>query len=344
MEEEKVHHEVAEYYGKELKKTSDLKTNACCLTPCSTLPASLMEARGLVSDEVVQSFYGCGSPIPPELKNCVVLDLGSGSGVDSFTCSKLVGENGRVIGVDMTDEQLEKANNNITYHTEKFGYQKPNVSFTKGFIEDLSFLKDGEIDVVISNCVINLCSDKLKVFKEIHRVLKEGGELYFSDVYSSRRIPKNLQNDKELWGECLSGALYLEDFRRLMQKAGFEDTRVISSSEITIANDAIIKRVGPIRFFSNTVRAFKIKSLEDRCEDFGQKATYMGTMEDFPHAFFLDSSHVFVTGYPVAVCGNSAAMVSKTRYAKHFEIDLPGPHLGLFGESSKMGTSAGGCC
>jgi len=263
--------------------------------------------------------------------------------VDSFTCSYLVGEKGKVIGVDMTEEQLEKAKNYVEYHTKKFGYQKPNIEFRTGFIEDLSFINDGSVDVIISNCVINLCANKEKVFQEIHRVLKEGGELYFSDVYANKRIPKELQNDKVLWGECLSGALYLEDFRRIMQKAGFLDVRVVESSEISISNDEINKKVGAIKFYSNTVRAFKIKSLEDKCEDFGQKATYNGTMKDFPHAFFLDRNHIFITGYPVPVCGNSAAMVSKTRYAKHFEIDIPGPHLGLFGKSSTIGKS-GGCC
>lgn len=92
---------------------------------------------------------------------------------------------------------------------------------------------------MISNCVLNLCSDKEKAFREIWRVLKWGGELYFSDVYSDRRIPLEFQQDKTLWGECLSGALYLEDFRRVMQKIGFLDFRVISKSNITIGNPEI---------------------------------------------------------------------------------------------------------
>jgi len=114
-----------------------------------------------------------------------------------------------------------------------------------------------------------------------------------------------------------------------MHRAGFIDFRIVESHEITIKNPEILKKIGQTSYFSNTVRAFKLQSLEDRCEDFGQKATYMGSMQDYPHAFFLDRDRTFVTGHPVSVCGNSAAMVSKTRYRNHFEIDLPGPHLGL---------------
>lgn len=94
---------------------------------------------------------------------------------------------------------------------------------------------------MISNCVLNLCAKKEDAFKEIWRVLKWGGELYFSDVYSDRRIPENLQKDKTLWGECLSGALYIQDFRRIMQKIGFLDFRICSQSDITVGNPEILK-------------------------------------------------------------------------------------------------------
>lgn len=256
----------------------------------------------------------------------------------------------------MTEEQLEKATKQISFHTTQFNYEKPNVEFHKGFIEDLSMISSESVDVVISNCVINLSPEKGKVFKEVHRVLKQGGEFYFSDVYSDRRISKELQKDSVLWGECLTGALYFEDFRRKMKEVGFEDIRVVSSAPVTVQNKEIEKKVGAIRFFSKTVRAFKLP-LEDRCEDYGQKATYKGTEKDFPHAFFLDDHHTFVTGYPVAVCGNTADMLSQTRYQKHFTVTARGNHLGLFdcgtgggsgggggGTSGGSGCSSGSCC
>ena len=151
--------------------------------------------------------------------------MGCGSGRDCYLASSFVGDSGKVIGVDMTDEQLEVARKYVDYHTEKFKLSQPNVEFKKGIIENLkdsAGIEDNSIDVVISNCVVNLSADKEAVFKEVWRILKPGGELYFSDVFSDRRIPQNLKDDKVLWGECLSGALYIEDFRRLMDKVGFK--------------------------------------------------------------------------------------------------------------------------
>jgi arsenite methyltransferase len=142
----------------------------------------------------------------------------------------------------MTDEQIEVAKRHVEYHREAFGFEKANTEFKKGVIEDLkgsAGIDDETIDCVISNCVINLSDDKEKVFKEIWRVLKPGGELYFSDVYSDRRIPEHLRQDKVLWGECLSGALYIEDFRRMMARVGFNYYYTAKQSAITVDNPAL---------------------------------------------------------------------------------------------------------
>jgi len=220
--------------------------------------------------EILDKFYGCGSPIPEAVEGKVILDLGCGTGRDVYLASGLVGEQGNVIGVDMTEEQLDVARKHQEYHREKFGLEKNNVEFKKGPIEDLKAIgiEDGSVDVVISNCVLNLCDDKEVVLREIWRVLKEGGELYFSDVYADRRVPEHLRKDKVLWGECISGALYLEDFRRMMSRIGFEDFRTVKQNRITINNPQIEQQCGDIKFYSITVRAFKLKGLEDRCEDY----------------------------------------------------------------------------
>ena len=112
------------------------------------------------------------------------------------------------------------------------------MEFRLGFVEDLKALNisDNSVDVVISNCVVNLCADKKVIFKEIWRVLKEGGELYFSDMYADRRIPEAFQKDKVLWGEGLGGATYMGDFRRMMDSIGFKDYRVMKKSKMSIAN------------------------------------------------------------------------------------------------------------
>lgn len=341
---------VKEYYGKVLKSSADLQTSACCLA--ESMPPHLTALLKDIHPEVKERFYGCGSPIPPALEGATVLDLGSGSGRDCFMLSRLVGEKGRVIGLDMTDEQLAVARRHVGWHAEKFGYQNANTDFLQGYIEDLAGagIADCSVDLVISNCVLNLSPDKMRVFKEIFRVLKPGGELYFSDVFADRRIPKALATDPVLLGECLGGALYIEDFRRIMTQAGCADARVVSSSPLAINNAEIERKAGFIRFHSMTVRAFKLP-LEDRCEDFGQVAYYLGTLPEHPHAFALDDHHLFRTGQPMLVCGNTADMISATRYARHFRVaGDKSVHHGLFNcaPGSPMQASGAnaktGCC
>jgi len=341
--------EVKEYYGRVLGATTDLKTGACCTT--ESLPVWQKDILKQIDDEIINRFYGCGSPIPHDLKGKTVLDLGCGTGRDVFLASKLVGPEGRVIGVDMTDEQLDIARRLTRRQMERFGFNEPNVSFRTGFIEDLAAagIKDNTFDVVISNCVINLSPDKRRVFSEVFRVLKPGGELYFSDVFADRRIPGHLQDDPVLYGECLSGALYIEDFRRILRDLGCPDFRVMSYSSIEPGDEEIERKAGMINFTSRTIRAFKLETLEDICEDYGQIAVYKGTVEHAPHRFVLDDHHTFVTGKPMLVCGNTAAMIEETRFAPHFTVTGDkSVHYGPFdcSESSTGGAeaSAGACC
>ncbi len=323
---------VREYYGKTLQTTGDLKTNACCTT--DTLPSHVKAALSLIDDEILTRFYGCGSPLPPGLDGTSVLDLGCGTGRDAFVASKLVGPEGFVIGVDMTAEQLDVAQRHVDLQTARFGYTEPNIDFRLGYIEDLRTvgIEDNSIDVVISNCVINLSPEKRAVFEEILRVLKPGGELFFSDVFADRRIPSSISNDPELYGECLGGAMYTEDFRRMLRDIGVQDFRVVTSREITIDNEQIQRRVGNICFTSKTVRVFKLgDSIEDQCENYGQVAYYRGTIAENPHSFTLDDHHVFERNMPVTVCGNTAAMLEETRYGQHFTIvGDRSEHFGLF--------------
>lgn len=159
---------------------------------------------------------GCGNPVAiASLKEGeIVLDLGSGAGFDAFLASPKVGKTGKVIGVDMTDEMLEKAREN----TRKGNYA--NVEFRKGDIENLP-VDDNSVDAIISNCVINLAPDKEKVFKEAHRVLKTSGRLMISDVVLTKPLPEELKNDKELLVGCVSGAILKQDYLKLLGKAGF---------------------------------------------------------------------------------------------------------------------------
>lgn len=164
---------------------------------------------------------GCGNPtaIASLKEGEVVLDLGSGAGFDAFLASPKVGSAGKVIGVDMTDEMIEKAKENAI----KGKYS--NVEFRKGDIEELP-VDDSFVDAIISNCVINLAPDKDKVFKEAYRVLKTGGRLMISDVVLTKPLPEELKNDKELLVGCVSGAILKQDYLKLLEKAGFANITI----------------------------------------------------------------------------------------------------------------------
>jgi len=343
----KRHEDVQQYYGEELKSTEDLKTSACC--PVGSMPDDIKPYIANINAEVLSKFYGCGSPIPPALEGQTVLDLGCGTGRDCYILSQMVGENGRVIGIDMTEEQLEVARKNLPWHMEKFGYKTPNIDFQKSYIEDLSQIESNSVDVVISNCVINLSAHKDNVFKEIFRVLKTGGELYFSDVFADKRIPEDLKDDPVLVGECLAGALYIEDFRRILSDAGCVDYRVMEKSIISLDDKEVEDKLGMVGFYSMTIRAFKC-DFEDLCEDYGHVAYYQGGIEDAAHQFILDDHHVFQKGRPMLVCGNTAKMLLETRYKNFFKVEGDfSTHYGVFdcsGEDlpDKVDEPTGACC
>lgn len=326
-----IHQDVQEYYGSELESSEDLKTNACCTL--TKPPKHILEALRLVADEVQDKYYGCGLTIPSAVEGLRILDLGSGSGRDCYIAAKLVGENGEVVGVDMTKEQLNVANKYIDYHQEKFGYKTSNVQFLQGNIEELEALnlEKATFDVIISNCVINLAKDKLKVLKDAYDLLKPGGEMYFSDVYSDRRIPKKLQENRVLWGECLSGALYWNDFLNIAKKAGFGDPRAVEDKPITIENEELEALVGDIEFYSVTYRLMKIEGLESDCEDYGQAVAYKGGIPENDTAFALDDHHYFPKGKVITVCGNTYKMLHDTRFQKYFDFyGTWDTHYGIF--------------
>lgn len=172
-------------------------------------------------EEVAEGTLGCGDPVT--LANLqpgeVVLDLGSGGGLDCFLAADRVGEEGLVIGVDMTEEMIARAQRN----KEKMGVE--NVEFRLGQIEDLP-VEDNSVSVILSNCVINLAPDKAPVFREAYRVLKPGGRMSISDIVAGGPFPDHLREDAAIWGECISGALELEDYLGLMRAAGFAEVRV----------------------------------------------------------------------------------------------------------------------
>lgn len=353
---------VREYYGEILTKSEDLATNACCATgaPPELIAGTLQNIHPKVSER----FYGCGFPIPDAIDGSSVLDLGCGTGRDCYVISQLVGPKGFVHGVDMTAEQLAVAEETLGWHMERFGFSQSNTAFHQGYIEDLRSIgiEDSSLDVVVSNCVVNLSPRKDLVLAEIFRVLKPGGEFYFSDVFADRRLAPDVASDPLLYAECLGGAMYDFDFMTLARRSGFGDPRTIDQAGIEIHSDKIRDRVGTASFSSVTLRLFKLGGLDERCEDYGQTATYRGGIPGANTLFKLDDHHLFEAGRPERVCGNTAAMLRDTRLGRYFDVqgdmsvhygEYPcDPTLaarqyggaGVQGSGSKLTSDGGACC
>jgi len=345
---------VKDYYGKTLQKSADLKMQACCTL--DHMPGYVAQLLSNVHDEVRARYYGCGLVVPLVLKGKRVLDLGSGSARDAYVLAQLVGAQGEVIGIDMTAEQLSVARAHVDWHRERFGFERSNVTFLEGYIEKLGDLglKPASFDVIVSNCVINLSTDKLAVLNGAYDLLKPGGEMYFADVYADRRLPDSVRADTELYGECLGGALYWNDFHSLAKQAGFGDPRLVSDRPIGVTDEALMAKLGPAKFFSATYRLFRLDDLEPMCEDCGQAVIYKGGIEHAGDVFVLDKHHAIERGKVFPVCGNTWKMLKETRFASHFEFigDFT-RHYGIFSgcgmtmpfdTGAKSVAASGGCC
>ncbi len=318
-----------QYYGEELTSTGDLKTSACCTI--ESIPQYVREVLPEIHSEVLDKYYGCGTAFPPDLTDLRVLDLGCGTGRDSYVMSKLVGAKGFVYGLDMTPEQIQVAQRHQEHMAGVFGYSSSNVEFVQDIIENMDqhFTADS-LDMVTSNCVINLLADKEPVLAQVYSLLRRGGEFYFSDVYVDRRLPVEVTTDPMLHGECLGGALYLGDFLRMARRVGFADPRQVSCRVIDLEPE-VAALVGNAVFTSRTFRLWKIEGLEDACEDFGQVAIYNGGHPMGRDRYSLDQEHIFETGRPECICGNTAKILSESRLAEYFTLHGDEKnHHGLF--------------
>ncbi len=252
MEEKKIKEVVKRRYAQIAKQDQQ----SCCPScACGVNPLSQAEAIGYLREDLEhipeEAVMGLGCSNPTTIADLkageVVLDLGSGAGVDVFLAANKVGSAGRVIGVDMTEEMIDKAEGIARTH----GYH--NVEFRLGEIEKLP-VEDKSVDVIISNCVINLSPDKSKVFHEAYRALKPGGKLTVSDIVFEGALPDEIKNDPEAWAGCIAGALEQQEYLKKIKKAGFGDVQVVSSKEFYIEDKGgkVIKKL-----LSITVKAYK---------------------------------------------------------------------------------------
>ena len=329
MAESNIREIVRDYYERVVDSSESLRTNACT---CSTTapPKYVLDVFPDIDPDIIAHFYGCGSPLPPALEGATVLDLGCGTGRDVFIAAKLVGPSGKVIGVDMTPSQLEFARSHEAKQIERLGLPESNVTFVQSYIEDMPAIPDESVDVVISNCVVNLSPFKEQLFAEVFRVLKPGGELYFSDIFSDRRVPDGFYDDPILRGECLSGAMYMGDFRSMLRALGCTVCYDVSHEPLEIGDFQIATKLGSIGFSSRTMRAIKCDAFEDAEEDYRQTATYLGTMPENKRYFDLDTDVRFIVGRPLAISGNMATFLQNSRYAPHFSITPRKAHVGPF--------------
>jgi SAM-dependent methyltransferase len=215
-----IHESVRKHYAAQARSGSSCcgDTSSCCDSKNALYPVELLTN---LPDDVASFSLGCGNPIsvaalrPGE----TVLDLGSGGGLDCFLAAKQVGESGSVIGVDMTPEMLERAR----LAASRLGFR--NVEFRQGYLESLP-VEAASVDVVISNCVINLSPDKPQVFREVFRTLRPGGRVAVSDIVTNGPLPEALQKDMEAWGACVAGALDVSEYTTGLTEAGFTDVKV----------------------------------------------------------------------------------------------------------------------
>lgn len=292
---------VREFYGDAAETP---QAELCCPTKYDD------SAIDHIPQDVLDRFYGCGSPMTTAgiKEGEVVVDLGSGAGIDVFIAARLVGASGKAIGIDMTDRMLAVARENQPRVAASLGYDA--VEFREGFLEQIP-VDSKSVDLITSNCVVNLSPDKPRVFEEMWRVLKDHGRILISDIVSEREVPPHLKVNPQLWGECLVGALTQEEFLAGLERAGFYGLEILSRT--------YWKDVEGYPFFSVTVRGWKFEKTAG-CVFQGHRAVYLGPAR----AFVDEEGHTFPRNEPYEICTDTVAKLSNPPYAGMFAILEPG--------------------
>ncbi len=263
------------------------------------------ELGQFIPEPVLKVSYGCGTPVGLSTVQTgeVVLDIGSGGGIDCFAASRKVGARGRVIGIDMTDEMLSLAQTHAPTVAKNLGYSESNVDFRKGFADAIP-VEDNHVDLIISNCVINLAPDKDKVFQEMYRVVRPGGRFTISDIVSDQPMPNYLIHDKDKWGDCLSGALPISDYWGGLRTAGFQGLHQVMFMPWRV--------IDGIHFFSVTITGYKVPSPTPLSQPVF--ATLIGPFSQVTD----ERGGTFERGIPQQVDEETATLLGLPPYQDHF--------------------------
>lgn len=264
------------------------------------------DLRTFIPEPVLKVSYGCGTPVGLTTVQAgeTVLDLGSGGGIDCFEASRRVGPTGRVIGIDMTDEMLDLARTHAPTVAANLGYAESNVDFRKGHVEALP-VEDDDVDLIVSNCVINLSPDKAKVFREMYRTLRSGGRFSISDIVADRAIPNYMLHDKEKWGDCLSGALPLHEYWNGLREAGF-----LGIHQVNLIPWRVIDG---IHFLSVTLTGYKLTDAPTTTSSF---ATLKGPFSQLIN----ELGQSFRRGIPEPIDSQTATLFQSSCYRNLFVL------------------------
>ena len=364
----KKHHSIEQVVRERYAQGAKAKEEALCC-PTNYDPKYLK----VIPEEILEKDYGCGDPSKFIKEGETVLDLGSGGGKICYISSQIVGPKGKVIGVDFNPVMLELARKYRKEIAGRIGWD--NVEFRRGRIQDLQtdlealeqtlkgnpihsvddlmhfedtvgkvrrgspLIEDESIDVIVSNCVLNLVrpADKKALFREMHRVLKRGGRVAISDIVSDEPVPQGLQDDPELWSGCISGAFQEKDFLKAFEESGFYGIRIEKLDERPW------RIVRGIEFRSITITAYKGK--EGPCCERNQAVIYKGPWKQVMD----DDGHVLKRGVRAAVCDKTFQIYSKTPYQSEFILvpptkDVPLSKAKPFSATKKADPSSGGDC
>jgi len=276
---------------------------------CCPTSYDMADLQSFIPEEVLKISYVCGTPagLKTVSRGETVLDIGSGGGIDCFEASRLVGPTGHVIGIDMTDTMLAIDRKIAPIVAANFGYASSNVEFRKGMADTIPVI-DNTIDLIISNCVINLVPDKRKIFREMFRVAKPGGRFRISDIVADQPVPQYLVHDAEKWGDCLSGALTLTDYIAGIVGTGFLGIHLIRSSPWQV--------IDGIHFFSVTLTGYMLPAGAP------VSAVRYATLRG-PFSRVVDElGTTYLRGIPQPITQDSVCLLSQAPLASHFVLSI----------------------